>query len=57
MIMIMMMKIMLKIKIKNINKILKIESIWMIILKNNNYNTNKLNTYKKQNTYRGKSKQ
>ena len=38
-IMIKMMKIMLKVKIKDIKKYQKIESLCMIILNNNNYNS------------------
>ena len=52
--MITMMKIMLKIKIKKIFE--KIESMWMIILNNSNYNNNKWNTYNRQNTYSGREK-
>ena len=60
MIMITMMKVMLKKdNIKNTKKYKKIkkkESMRMIILKNNNYNNNKQNTYNRQNTYRGRKK-
>ena len=41
MIMITMMKIMLKVKIEDIKKYKNIEPVRMIILNNNNYNSNK----------------